>query len=140
MRSFLAPLGLLLAIAAMAQAADEVKIDVINKVECERHTKKGDSISVHYRGSLEANGEELFKGKFMIVLAKRRGEARRSTMLIVVYSWEQGLLDMCVGEKRKLTIPPSLGYGDRGMGPIPAKSVLIFETELMEINNAKDEL
>ncbi len=56
-----------------------------------------------------------------------------------VCRWDQGLLDMCVGEKRKLTIPPELGYGDRAMGPIPAKSTLIFETELIGIQG-KDEL
>ncbi|RDL31150.1 uncharacterized protein BP5553_09939 [Venustampulla echinocandica] len=47
--------------------------------------------------------------------------------------WDDNLLDMCIGEKRTLTIPPEFGYGDRNMGPIPAGSTLIFETELMEI-------
>ena len=46
---------------------------------------------------------------------------------------------MCIGDKRKLTIPPELGYGDRGMGPIPAKSTLIFETELMGIEGVEKE-
>lgn len=40
---------------------------------------------------------------------------------------------MCIGEKRKLTIPPHLGYGSRSMGPIPGDSTLIFETELIGI-------
>ena len=52
----------------------------------------------------------------------------------VIKGWDQGLLDMCIGEKRKLTIQPEYGYGSRGMGPIPANSVLIFETELVSIN------
>lgn len=48
---------------------------------------------------------------------------------------------MCVGDKRKLTIPPELGYGHRAIGPIPADSTLIFETELVGIQNvARDEL
>lgn len=55
--------------------------------------------------------------------------------------WDQGLLDMCIGEKRTLTIPPEYGYGNRGVGPIPAGSTLVFETELVAIEGVdKDEL
>ena len=67
------------------------------------------------------------------------GKAYANDMLLVNYRWDEGLLDMCPGEKRKLTIPPELAYGDRGIGPIPAKSTLVFETELVEIM-PKDEL
>jgi len=42
----------------------------------------------------------------------------------VIKGWDQGLLDMCPGEKRKLTIQPEWAYGSRGAGPIPANSVL----------------
>lgn len=58
----------------------------------------------------------------------------------VIKGWDQGLLGMCVGEKRRLIIPPELGYGKSGAGDkIPPDSTLIFETELMKIET-KDEL
>lgn len=61
--------------------------------------------------------------------------------MLTFFRWDEGLLDMCIGEKRKLTIPPELGYGQRAMGPIPAGSTLIFETELVSIQGVKkDEL
>lgn len=48
---------------------------------------------------------------------------------------------MCIGEKRKLTIAPEMGYGDQAVGPIPPGSILVFETELVGIKGVtKDEL
>jgi FK506-binding protein 2 len=61
--------------------------------------------------------------------------------LLDVSRWDLGLTDMCVGEKRTLTIPPEYGYGDRGVGSIPGGATLIFETELLDIESGdKEEL
>lgn len=88
---------------------------------------------MHYRGTLEDGTE--FDASY------NRGQPLEFPIGAgrVIKGWDQGLLEMCVGEKRKLIIPPSLAYGDSGVGPIPAKATLIFETELVEIVG-KDEL
>lgn len=118
----------LLASAAVGVLASDVKIDVTLPVECDRKTQQGDSIEVHYRGTLAANGNK-FDASYDrgTPFGFQLGAGR------VIKGWEEGLLDMCIGEKRTLTIPPELGYGNRGMGPIPAGSTLVFETELMGI-------
>ena len=51
----------------------------------------------------------------------------------VIKGWDEGLLGMKVGGKRKLTIPPSMGYGNQDMGVIPSNSTLIFEIDLLII-------
>ncbi|GAW21175.1 hypothetical protein ANO14919_106930 [Xylariales sp. No.14919] len=118
----------LLASAAVGALASDLKIDVTLPVECDRKTQKGDSIEVHYRGTLASNGNK-FDASYDrgTPFGFQIGAGR------VIKGWEEGLLDMCIGEKRTLTVPPELGYGNRGMGPIPAGSTLVFETELMGI-------
>lgn len=87
----------------------------------------GDTVTVHYVGTF-LNGTQ-FDSSY--------GSGRPFTFRIgagqVIAGWEQGVPGMKVGGKRRLTIPPSLGYGSQAVGPIPANSTLRFEIELLSI-------
>ncbi|KAK2017147.1 hypothetical protein LZ32DRAFT_600765 [Colletotrichum eremochloae] len=128
MQGLLLSLGLLASSAVSFVAAADLKIDVTQAVECDRKTKNGDKLTMHYRGTLQSDGSQ-FDASYDrgTPFTFKIGSGQ------VIKGWEQGLLDMCIGEKRTLTIPPELGYGSRGMGPIPASSTLVFETELVGI-------
>jgi len=125
-------LFLLLATAspALADSPDSggLTIDITRPISCTRSTHAGDTISVHYRGTLLSDGS-LFDESY------KRGSPFSFTLGAhqVIKGWDQGLLDMCIGEARTLTIPPELAYGERHTGPIPPGSTLVFETELMGI-------
>ncbi|GFY50402.1 peptidyl-prolyl cis-trans isomerase FKBP14 [Trichonephila inaurata madagascariensis] len=110
---------------------NELDIDVLHKPEkCDRQSKKGDMLSMHYKGTLDDGTE--FDSSY------GRNEPFQFQLGIgqVIKGWDQGLGDMCIGEKRRLTIPPHLGYGDGGAGDrIPPKATLIFEVELLKIDD-----
>ncbi|QDS78175.1 hypothetical protein FKW77_005338 [Venturia effusa] len=129
------PLAILLATQIKAQLADTVKIEKTKEVSCTRQTHNGDSIHVNYRGTLQSNGEEFDT-------SYKRGTPISFTLGAheVIKGWDQGLLDMCIGEARRLTIPPSLAYGHRGVGTIPPDATLVFETELVAIDGVEKEL
>ncbi|KAH9204831.1 hypothetical protein DL95DRAFT_318653 [Leptodontidium sp. 2 PMI_412] len=111
-------------------AQEGLTIEVIRSVYCSLKTKNGDLISVNYNGTLTDG--TLFDSSTHhpqpFVFQIGAGE--------VIKGWELGLLDMCIGDQRKLILPPAFGYGDHAVGLIPANSTLIFYTELMAIGGA----
>lgn len=91
--------------------------------------KVGDTVAVHYTGTLE-DGTKFDS-------SVDRGEPLEFTLGQgrVIPGWEEGIQGMQVGGKRKLTVPPDLGYGASGYPPvIPANATLIFDVELVSIN------
>lgn len=89
--------------------------------------KTGDTIRIHYKGTL-TNGT-----KFDSSYDRNEPFETQIGVGTVIKGWDLGVIGMKVGGKRKLTIPPSLGYGDQSAGTIPPNSTLIFEVELVEI-------
>jgi len=89
--------------------------------------KTGDKVVVHYTGTLE-NGT-----KFDSSMDRDRPFEFTIGVGRVIKGWDEGVSSMKVGGKRKLIIPPDLGYGSRNMGAIPPNSTLLFDIELIEI-------
>ncbi len=88
----------------------------------------GKTVSVHYTGWL-TDGTKFDS-------SADRGEAFRFNLGggQVIKGWDQGVQGMKLGGKRKLTIPPDLGYGIQGAGGlIPPNATLVFEVELLDV-------
>ncbi|KAF5357385.1 hypothetical protein D9758_005842 [Tetrapyrgos nigripes] len=152
--------------AADAQPPTELQIDTTYKPEtCSLFAKSGDLVKVHYTGTLFSTGAKFDSSSFhdndKAVLAMGthfyslgsslsprdllvdRGQPLPLKLGVgqVIKGWDEGLQGMCVGEKRTLTIPADKAYGARGFGSvIPPNSALVFTTELVELNNIRDEL
>ncbi len=95
-----------------------------------QEAKNGDSVTVHYTGTLE-NGT-IFESSL------DRNEPYTFTIGqgSVIPGWEEGIVGMKIGEKRRLTIPSDLAYGESGQGAIPPNATLIFDIELLSINSS----
>lgn len=103
-----------------------------------RVAQDGDVVMVHYTGMLEdgtvfdtsrqirQDAPYPFHVPIMLELGGRQ----------VIQGWEIGLRGMAIGEKRRLTIPSQLAYGEGGRGPIPPNATLIFDVELVGLARA----
>ena len=103
-----------------------------------REAQAGDSLAVVYQGWLTDG--TLFdqttkneKGQ-LVAFSFTLGAGQ------VIPGWEQGLAGMKEGGKRRIIVPPALAYGDKGQGPIPPNSLLVFDVELFQLEEAKAQL
>uniref|UniRef100_A0A1I8I794 peptidylprolyl isomerase n=2 Tax=Macrostomum lignano TaxID=282301 RepID=A0A1I8I794_9PLAT len=117
----------------------ELRIGVKKRVpaeECTARAAKGDTVSMHYTGTLYSDGSKFDS-------SLDRNQPFKFTLGVgqVIKGWDQGLIGMCKGEKRRLVIPAHLGYGESGSPPkIPGNSALVFEVELLDIERKDSEM
>jgi FKBP-type peptidyl-prolyl cis-trans isomerase FkpA len=91
-----------------------------------KEAKPRGTVKIHYRGTLPGGKE--FDSSYS------RNEPATFPLDQLIKGWQEGIPGMKVGGKRKLTIPPALGYGARGVpGVIPPNATLVFEIELLDV-------
>jgi FKBP-type peptidyl-prolyl cis-trans isomerase len=117
------------AAAAAAPAAPEKPLDIKTTAPgTGPAAKAGDNITVDYIGTLADGGKEFDRSKPGKPFTLKLGAGQ------VIKGWDQGLVGMKAGEKRRLTIPASLAYGPRGYPPvIPPNSALVFDVTMEKI-------
>lgn len=84
-----------------------------------------DTVSAHYHGTFEDG--RVFDSSV------DRGEPIDLPVNGVIAGWTEALLMMKEGDKWRLIVPPELGYGANGVGPIPGNTTLVFEVELLVV-------
>jgi len=115
-----------------ADSKQKLQIGVKKRIapeDCPIKSRKGDRLKMHYTGTLKEDGSEFDS-------SIPRGDPFSFTLGSgqVIKGWDQGLIGMCEGEKRKLVIPSDMGYGASGSPPkIPGGATLVFEVELIKI-------
>ena len=132
-RSAFALVGLVASLAFVACGGNDVTGDsgtvgVVDLVVGTGPTAAiGDTVTVNYVGTL-TNGT-----KFDSSYDRNQPFTFRLGAGQVIAGWDQGVPGMRVGGRRRLTVPPSLGYGSSGYGPIPPNATLVFDIELVSI-------
>ena len=120
--------ALALLVMGMTALAAELTIETLEEGDG-RIAETGKRVTVHYEGRLEDGT--------MFDASRPRGQPFNFTIGAgqVIRGWEQGVDGMKVGELRRLTIPPELGYGPAGAGGvIPPNATLVFEIELLDVS------
>mmetsp|Transcript_37849 Transcript_37849/g.75796 ORF Transcript_37849/g.75796 Transcript_37849/m.75796 type:complete len:110 (+) Transcript_37849:22-351(+) len=106
-----------------------VEVQTISPGDGKTYPKQGQTLEMHYRGTLASNGEE-FDSSF------KRNKPFQFKIGVgqVIRGWDEGVMKMSVGEKAKLIMTADYGYGAQGAGGvIPPNADLIFEVQLLRV-------
>merc|ERR1712205_195535 len=132
-------LALLFVAVAMAdfQEGDGLIMTTTHKASCANGAKAGDKLTMHYTGTIDPQSATGVKNqKFDSSLDRGTPFTFTLGQGSVIKGWDQGLKGICPGEKRKLVIPPKLGYGANGAGAkIPGGATLDFTVECLKVND-----
>lgn len=104
-------------------------VETIAPGDGQNFPKQGDKVTIHYVGTLE-NGKKFDS-------SRDRNAPFQCTIGVgqVIKGWDEGVPQLSVGQKAKMTCSYDYAYGERGYPPIiPPRSTLIFEVELLKIN------
>ena len=117
--------------AAVARAPQLQKIDTV--VGKGKEAVAGANVTVNYTGWLHAPTSPKGRGKQFDSSVGGEPFSFPLGAGAVIKGWDQGVAGMKVGGKRTIIIPAELGYGARGVGPIPPNANLIFNVELLSV-------
>merc|ERR1712079_948615 len=127
MKFFLMTMLVVVASAEPEVKDSGLKVEYLSKPDsCDKVARNGDMLTMHYTGTLEDGS------KFDSSVDRNEPFKFQIGVGQVIKGWEEGDLGMCIGEKRRLIVPPELGYGDQGAGEvIPGGATLYFDIELL---------
>ena len=107
-----------------------VEVEVLQQGDGQNYPKTGDTVTMHYTGTLSANGSKFDS-------SVDRGQPFQTKIGVgqVIKGWDEGVPKMSLGEKAILRMTSDYGYGTKGAGGvIPPNADLTFEVELLQIN------
>mmetsp|Transcript_44156 Transcript_44156/g.66732 ORF Transcript_44156/g.66732 Transcript_44156/m.66732 type:complete len:155 (+) Transcript_44156:38-502(+) len=125
-------------IAKKDQDLKDMGITVTQKAtSCHLKAKKGDMLHVHYSGYLKSSGklyESTRDSKDPYVF--KLGTCNDKRLPECLKGFERGVIGMCAGEKRKVTVPPKMAFGAIGRAPdVPPDDTIIFNIELVDVDS-----
>jgi len=100
-----------------------------------RVAANGNNVTVNYTGWLYSDTGTDHKGSQFDTSIGKTPFTFRLGQRQVIAGWDQGVVGMAVGGRRRLIIPPSLGYGSTGSGPIPPNAAMVFDIEVLSVTD-----